>query len=90
MPHSSTTDSPPSAIAPDGPTIADITAHLTRRIDWYGLEGMTLRAVERRGDGCVIAEIAGGAEAVYREVIDGWTGQVRERAVLGQPRDRAA
>lgn len=82
MPDSYMTASPPPVLSPDGPTLSEITLQLHRRVAWYGLDGLVLRTVERRDDGHVVAHLGDAAARVYREVIDGWTGQVRERGVI--------
>lgn len=68
--------------APDALSISEITVQLRRRLGWYGLEGLTLRTLARQRDGHFLAELSVGDETIYRELIDGWTGRVRQREMV--------
>jgi hypothetical protein len=67
---------------PDFLSVSEITSQLRRRLGWYGLDGLALRTLARQRDGHFMAELAVGDEIVYRELIDGWTGRVRDREML--------
>ncbi|MPY70882.1 MAG: hypothetical protein GEU92_12420 [Alphaproteobacteria bacterium] len=67
---------------PDALSVSEITVQLRRRLGWYGLEGLTLRTLARQRDGHFLAELSVGDETIYRELIDGWTGRVRQREMV--------
>ena len=74
---------------PDTLSTTEITAQLRRRLGWYGLDGLEIRSLARQRDGHYVAELAVGDEIMYREMIDGWTGRVREREMLWPDHDIA-
>jgi len=67
---------------PEALSVSEITVQLRRRLGWYGLEGLTLRTLARQRDGHFLAELSVGDETIYRELIDGRTGRVRQREMV--------